>query len=160
MFHGLDFTYTAPMAGESQDSEATIKKYMYWSMGAGLIPIPALDVAAVMAIQVNMVAALADAHGQAFSREAGRAFVAALVCGSLPTAMAGPVARLLKAIPLIGQTAGALAMPALAGASTYAVGKVFVQHFESGGTFRDFDPEAARGAYAGHLGNARSAVGT
>jgi uncharacterized protein (DUF697 family) len=160
MFHDLDFTYTAPMAGESQDSEATIRKYMYWSMGAGLIPIPALDVAAVMAIQVNMVAALAEEHRQEFSREIGRAFVAALVCGSLPTALASPFARLIKTIPLIGQTAGVLAMPALAGASTYAVGKVFVQHFESGGTFRDFDPEAARARYAGHLGQPGAVAGT
>jgi len=148
------------MAGESHDSEATIKKYMYWSMGAGLIPIPAIDVAAVTAIQLNMVAELAREHRQDFSREAGRTFIAALVCGSLPAVMAGPFAQLLKAIPLIGQTAGALAMPALAGASTYAVGKVFVQHFESGRTFSDFDPEAARGQYVEHLGNARAAIGT
>ena len=148
------------MSGDAPDSEATIKKYMYWSMGAGLIPIPALDVAAVMAIQLNLVAALAEEHQQDFSRETARAFVAALVCGSLPAAMAGPFARLLKAIPIIGQTAGALAMPALAGASTYAVGKVFVQHFESGGTFSNFNPETARGHYAGHLGNAPAAVGT
>jgi uncharacterized protein (DUF697 family) len=148
------------MAAESQDSEATIRRYMYWSMGAGLIPIPALDVAAVMAIQLNMVAELAHEHRQEFSREIGRAFVASLVCGSLPTALAGPFARLIKAIPLIGQTAGVLAMPALAGASTYAVGKVFVQHFESGGTFRDFDPDAARGRYAGHLGPGRAVAGT
>jgi uncharacterized protein (DUF697 family) len=154
MLHDLDFIYTAPMADESQDSEATIKKYMYWSMGAGLIPIPALDMTAVMAIQVSMVAALARQHHQDFSREAGRAFVAALVCGSLPTVMADPIVRLLKVFPILGQAAGALAMPALAGASTYAVGKVFVQHFESGGTFRNFDPDAARDRYAGHLGNA------
>jgi uncharacterized protein (DUF697 family) len=147
------------MAAESPDSEATIRKYMYWSMGAGLIPIPALDVTAVMAIQVNMVAALAAEHRQDFSRETGRAFVAALVCGTLPTALAGPLARLIKVIPIIGQTVGALALPALAGASTYAVGKVFVQHFESGGTFRNFDPDAARADYAGHLGNAPAAVG-
>jgi uncharacterized protein (DUF697 family) len=148
------------MADQSQGSEATIRKYMYWAMGAGLIPIPALDVAAVMAIQLNMIAELAHAHHQDFSRDAGRAFVASLVCGSLPTALAGPFARLIKVIPLIGQTAGALAMPALAGASTYAVGKVFVEHFESGGTFRNFDPEAKRGHYAGHLGNAGAAIGT
>jgi uncharacterized protein (DUF697 family) len=147
------------MAGEPRDSEATIKKYMYWSMGAGLIPIPVVDAAAVTAIQLNMVAELAREHEQDFSREIGRAFVASLVCGGLPTVLAGPLARLIKAIPLVGQTAGALAMPALAGASTYAVGKVFVQHFESGGTFHDFDPEAARGKYAGHLGNARAAIG-
>jgi uncharacterized protein (DUF697 family) len=140
------------MTGESQGSEATIRKYMYWSMGAGLIPIPEIDVVAVMAIQVNMVAALAREHQQDFSREAGRAFVAALVCGSLPTALAGPLARLIKVIPVLGQTVGVLAMPALAGASTYAVGKVFVEHFESGRTFHDFNPEAARPAYAGHLG--------
>lgn len=132
---------------------------MYWSMGAGLIPIPLVDVAAVTAIQLNMVAELAQAHRQDFSRDAARAFVAALVCGSLPAAMAGPLARLIKAIPLVGQTAGVLAMPALAGASTYAVGKVFVQHFESGKAFRDFDPDAERDRYAAHLGNAGAIVG-
>ena len=30
------------------------------------------------------------------------------------------------------------------GATTYAVGKVFIEHFESGGTFLDFDPEKMR----------------
>ena len=61
------------MAGQSHDSEATIQKYMYWAMGAGLIPIPEIDVAAILAIQLNMVAALAREHHQDFSREAGRA---------------------------------------------------------------------------------------
>ena len=35
----------------------------------------------------------------------------------------------------IGQSTGAITMPVIAGASTYAIYKVFVQHFESGGTF-------------------------
>ena len=38
-------------------------------------------------------------------------------------------------------------MPVLAGAATYAVGKVFIQHFESGGTFLNFNPESVRGYY-------------
>ena len=33
-----------------------------------------------------------------------------------------------------------LTLPAASGALTYAVGRVFIQHFESGGTFLDFDP--------------------
>ena len=30
----------------------------------------------------------------------------------------------------------------------YAMGQLFVQHFESGGTFLTFDPEKVRGHYA------------
>ena len=141
---------TATMADESQALDR-IKKYMYWSMGAGLIPIPAIDMGAVLAIQLKMVAVLAKQYGQNFSKQAGKAFIGSLVGGFLPVAGASPLASLIKAVPLIGQTAGVLAMPALAGASTYAVGKVFVQHFESGGTFLNFDPEEVRSYYAEQL---------
>lgn len=142
---------------ESYGSD-TVKKYMYWAMGAGLIPIPAVDMAALLAIQMRMVATLARQYGQAFSREAGKAFIGSLVGGTLPTAAAVPVSSLIKAIPLIGQTAGVLAMPALAGASTYAVGKVFIQHFESGGTFLNFDPQATQGYYAEQFEKGKAAV--
>jgi hypothetical protein len=33
------------------------------------------------------------------------------------------------------------------GASTYAVGKIFVRHFESGGTFLNFNPEQVKEAF-------------
>jgi lipoate-protein ligase A len=35
-------------------------------------------------------------------------------------------------------------MSAIGGAATYAIGRVFIQHFESGGTFLDFNPEKVR----------------
>jgi predicted transcriptional regulator len=38
-------------------------------------------------------------------------------------------------------------MAALSGASTYALGEVFKKHFETGGTFLDFDPERLRKYY-------------
>jgi hypothetical protein len=44
-------------------------------------------------------------------------------------------------VPIIGQGAGAFSMAALCGGTTYAIGKVFIQHFESGGTFLTFDPK-------------------
>jgi hypothetical protein len=40
----------------------------------------------------------------------------------------------------VGGILGAISFPIFAGASTFAVGKVFIQHFESGGTFLDFKP--------------------
>jgi hypothetical protein len=51
-------------------------------------------------------------------------------------------------MPGVGTAAGVMSMSILGGAATYAIGKVFVQHFESGGTFLDFDPEAVREHFA------------
>ena len=43
---------------------------------------------------------------------------------------------------------GLVAVPGVAAAFTYAVGKVLVQHFASGGTFLDFDPKKVREYFA------------
>ena len=136
------------MTEREAQAQDTVKKYMYWSMGAGLIPIPVVDLAAVTGIQIKMIAALAKQYGLPFSHDTGKALLGSIVGGAVPAA-AGPTAvSLAKGLPLIGQAAGAAAMPAVAGASTYAVGKVFIQHFESGGTFLDFDPAKVREHYA------------
>ena len=39
---------------------------------------------------------------------------------------------------------GGITVGVFASASTYAVGRVFIQHFASGGTFLDFKPEEVR----------------
>ena len=39
---------------------------------------------------------------------------------------------------------GFVSSPAFSGAVTYAIGKVFVQHFEMGGTLLDFNPEKVK----------------
>jgi hypothetical protein len=49
---------------------------------------------------------------------------------------------------VIGVMSAFVAIPGLAAAFTYAVGKVFVQHFASGGTFLDFDPKKVREHFA------------
>ena len=60
----------------------------------------------------------------------------------------GVAASAVKLIPLVGSLSGMLALPIVAGASTYALGKVFVVHFETGGTLLDFDPEKTREYFA------------
>jgi hypothetical protein len=61
-------------------------------------------------------------------------------------------------IPVVGTLLGGVAMPVLSGASTYAVGKVFIQHFASGGTFLTFDPAAVREYFMQELENGRLAA--
>jgi len=49
------------------------------------------------------------------------------------------VGSLVKAVPAIGWAVGAVTMPALSAGATYVIGKVFIQHFASGGTLLDFN---------------------
>jgi hypothetical protein len=48
-----------------------------------------------------------------------------------------------------------LALPGFNAAFTYAVGKVFQQHFASGGTFLTFDPEKVKGYFASQYNKVR-----
>ncbi len=54
-------------------------------------------------------------------------------------------------IPGIGTLVGGTSMAVMGGAATYAVGKVFQQHFENGGTLENFDPEKAKETFEAKL---------
>ncbi len=125
-----------------------IVKYHVWgSLGIGLIPLPLVDCVALSGVQLNMLRKLAKTYDVPFMKDKGKIIIASMLGGGIATTVSMPVSSLLKAIPLIGLPAGVLTMSALAGASTYALGKVFIQHFESGGTFLNFDPNAVRDYY-------------
>jgi uncharacterized protein (DUF697 family) len=114
-------------------------------MGAGLIPVPLVDLVVVSGVQLKMLADISKVYGVKFHENRGKALIAALLGYVLPNSLSfGTVGSLIKAIPVIGQLAGAPSMVAFCGASTYAVGKVFIHHFESGGTFLSFDPAKVR----------------
>ena len=50
------------------------------------------------------------------------------------------VTSALKLIPGVGTIIAAVTMPAFSAGATYLIGKVFIQHFASGGTLLDFNP--------------------
>ncbi|HLA28315.1 MAG TPA: DUF697 domain-containing protein [Syntrophales bacterium] len=130
------------------ETDRMIKNHMYGAMGVGLIPIPVVDFLALTGIQIRLLYKLADFYGVAFSKERAKSIIAVLVGSFVPVATAGPIASIIKIFPIIGQATGALAMLITGGACTYALGHVFVQHFESGGTFLDFEPEKVKEYFA------------
>lgn len=132
---------------EEHEIDRIIRHHMYGAAGVGLVPIPIIDLAGLAGIQVNMLRKLAKAYDVPFSKGKAKKIIGTIVGSTLPVSVSGTVASLVKMIPVIGQTTGALTMPALAGASTYALGKVFEKHFESGGTFLDFDTTVFKDYY-------------
>jgi uncharacterized protein (DUF697 family) len=117
-----------------------VKRNALWAMGVGLVPLPVLDVLGVSAVQLKMVRELAEHHGVSFSETDARSLIGALLGGLGSVTAAGFAFSLLKVVPVVGHTAAAIALPATVGATTYALGKVFTQHFAQGGSLRDLDP--------------------
>ena len=139
---------SSPAIGPGSPDQV-LKKYMILSLAVGLVPLPLVDLAALTGIQLQMLSKLSKALDVEFSKERGKAFIGSLLGAGGTVATGAASSRLLlHLIPGGGAVVSGVSVAVFAGASTYAVGKVFVQHFESGGTFLTFDPERVREYYA------------
>ena len=123
----------------------TVRNYMWWSMGAGLVPFPFLDLVAVSGVQLKMLHQLSKIYEVPFQESRVKAVIGSLLGFIVPNSLAcGVAASVVKAIPGVGALAGAPAMALFSGGAAWALGHVFIQHFECGGTFLDFDPESVK----------------
>jgi uncharacterized protein (DUF697 family) len=144
------------LASHDTNAKAIVKRYMLWSMGAGVIPIPGIDLATITGVQLKMLSELAKEYGVPFREDRGKAVISGLIGGVGSGVLAyGVVGSVLKIIPIFGSLLGAASVPITAGAATYALGNVFLQHFASGGTFLNFDPAEVRDHFAEHLEEGR-----
>jgi uncharacterized protein (DUF697 family) len=79
-----------------------------------------------------------------FADNRGKSVITALAGAIIPASTATTTAMafgsLIKGIPGIGTTIGALTMPVYSAGVTFVIGRVFMKHFASGGTLLDFDP--------------------
>jgi uncharacterized protein (DUF697 family) len=136
-----------------QKANDIVKDYALWSGGFGLLPLPIIDFAVITATQVKMIYALSNHYSEGehekrhWSHERIRALISSLVGSGVPVATGAGLGSLLKAIPIVGTALGTITTPALAWTSTVALGRIFIKHFETGGTLLDFDPEKMRHYY-------------
>jgi uncharacterized protein (DUF697 family) len=126
------------------EAERIIRSHVMWAMGAGLIPVPIIDIAAVTAIQLDMIKQLAALHGSRFSVTDGKAFLSALT-GSTFAAIGS---SLFKIIPGVGSVLGGVSMSITSGASTYAVGQVIHGQLLATGSLDNIDINNAKRAYS------------
>lgn len=124
-------------------AQEIVKTHLLLAVGGGLIPLPFVDFAAVTGVQVNMVRSLSKVYGKDFNEQIGKSLVTALV----GTSLARMAASAVKTIPLLGSILGTATQAILSGASTYAVGQVFIHHFDKGGSLTDFSPEDLKEKY-------------
>ena len=86
---------TGGVLAREADAERIVHGHVMWAMGAGLIPLPLFDIAAVTAVQMDMLKQLARVYSVDYSTAAGKTFAGALTGGTF----AHVSAALLKFIP-------------------------------------------------------------
>ncbi len=121
-------------------AQEIVKQYVLYSLGAGLVPIPFLNIAAVTTVQVAMLKKLTSLYNVKFSDNTLKVLVTSLLGSGGSLLGSG----LIRNLPFLGGFIGSLAIPVLSGAVTYLVGEIFIEHFEHGGTLEDFDLEKGK----------------
>ncbi|HXR81498.1 MAG TPA: DUF697 domain-containing protein [Saprospiraceae bacterium] len=132
------------LSEKQKHADTIIRNHIIWSMGAGLIPVPIVDFFAVSGIQLDMIRQLCKLYDQDFKEAQGKAIITSLTGSGI--ARMGAKA-MIKFIPGIGSIIGGVTMAVLSGASSFALGEVFKKHFETGGTFLDFDAKRLKKMY-------------
>jgi uncharacterized protein (DUF697 family) len=134
---------------KEKELSSTVNNHIVLSMGAGLIPVPLVDIGSITAVQIDLINRLCEIYGVKFSENRGKSILSSLLGGVTSGVIArGIFGSFMKSIPVIGTVTGGLSLSVTAGASTYAIAKVFIQHFESGGDFLSFDVSKARGYFS------------
>lgn len=122
----------------------SIRRHTLYAAAGTLIPIPFIEVVTNTSMQIHMIAQLCDIYGVRFSEHAVKASLATFVGVVVPSGSIGAsVHTLARAVPVVGPVLGLTTAPVLAGAMTWAIGRVFAWHFERGGSLDDFRAEDA-----------------
>ena len=141
---------------KAQRANDIIKNHVGFAASAGLIPIPGADLAAVTAVQLNMLRQLANQYDIKFMDNIGKNIITAIAGSSV----ARVAASLIKIIPGVGTVVGEMSMAAMSAASTYALGKMFTRHLANGGTLENFDLRSSKKVYEEELRNGKKVVDT
>lgn len=140
-------------------AEKIVRDHIPLAVGAGLLPIPGFDLAAIAALQLKMLAVLAGHYRVAFTRSQGRLIVTSLI-GSVGTTVlvGGALLSIAKSVPFFGALIGLSSLSLAGGAITHAMGQLVIDHFETGGTLENFDLDVAQRAFAAKFSESKRAI--
>ena len=144
----------ALVEGPSREDERRLRaaldilsRYRRWTIAAAAAPLPLIDAACVSGVQLRMISRLARLFDVPFERVRVGSLLSSLLGGWTPftitTSVAGAAARL---VPGIGTLIGVATSVGTSTLATETIGKIFIRHFEDGGTFLDFEPKKYRQA--------------
>jgi len=140
------------------EAESLIKSYAIATLAVAAVPVPLFDFVAITAVQLHMIRRLAHLYGKPFGEEIGASVVSALASTLIGGLGSYATVGLLRLIPVVGQAASLAGTSITAGAATYAIGRVFENHFRLGGTLLSFEAAAVKTSLREHYETGKAVV--
>lgn len=150
---------TTPMASLRPRAEEIVKGYVPLAVGAGMIPLPGVDLAAIGGLQLKVLSALAEHYRVPFTKSQAQLIVTSLLGSVGTTVLAGAaLASVAKFVPVFGLLIATASMPVAGGVITRAMGHLAIDHFEAGGKMDTFDLDVAQQAFLAKIAEAKVAL--
>ncbi len=117
-----------------------VHRYMAISAGAALIPFAGVDVLALAGIHVALIKELCEHYDIDFNEHTARNVLIG-VAGSIVPGTVGSILgrKILGTLPVANAVVGWTRMSAGSAALSYGIGRLFIEHFEGGGTLLSMD---------------------
>ncbi|MGR8942246.1 MAG: YcjF family protein [Gammaproteobacteria bacterium] len=119
-----------------------VNRYTLLSGGIGLIPSPLLYQAAVGGLVGKMLYDLSKLYGTSMTEQKNKAMIASVLGGAhsewITSYLGNTVKKVLPGVSAVGTT---VVRPVVAAGITYAIGKLFIKHFESGAWLKETSAE-------------------
>ena len=131
------------MAENKKNIEDIISNHVIFAMTAGAIPVPVMDIVAVSAIQYDLIRQVAEFHNADYDTNKGKTLASSLA----GAAVSRIGASALKAIPGVGTILGIGSQMVMAGATTYALGKLFDSHFSGNKSLDNLNLDSLKEQY-------------
>jgi uncharacterized protein (DUF697 family) len=144
---------------DTAEVEKAIRKSVYASMGIGIVPLPLFNVAAVTGSNLILARRLSELYGVEFKEGVAKKIIISIIGAGTGVAASPWVESLVAGIPLIGLPLTIGTKPALNGMTTYALGRMFVTHFERGGSFIGSNWDSMKEDFAAAFKNSREWLG-
>ncbi len=145
-------------AERHRQAEIILYNNTFWSLGAGALVVPGVDLLAASAVQLKQLKQLADLYEVKFSDGLAKKLVASLITSLGGVGLGALAGSAIKLIPGVGSTLGLFSQPVTVAACNRALGRVFILHFEAGGTLLDFEPRKMKDYFRGEFEKARHQV--
>ena len=130
---------TTAQTDHSENVEAIIKRHAMYAAGAGLIPIPIVDSAAIVGIQYKLTEAMANEYGVDFENNKVKVIITSIVSSLISRLASGAIQAAAGGITIPGIVGGSLTNAALAGYLTFSTGEILRLHFATGGTLENLE---------------------
>jgi len=124
-------------ANRFEQGEQIINKWSKVSLVTIVLPNTVLEYAVISGIQLKMLRDMSHLYGVPFKADALKVILGSILGGGVAYFLSDFYSGLVKSIPFVGKPIALLSEPAIAYVTTYAVGFVFLEHFERNGSFEN-----------------------